>query len=714
MNTIEKPLKSVNNNLKHSALSFGDWKVFPIAEGCKTPPLVKWGRASTSDKATIRDWWSKTPRANIGLACGQSGIAVIDVDVKDGRRGLVTLEMLELVDGLKLSETRMQRTPSGGLQYFYRGDIPTSQNTIGKRLWADGVSHIDSRGIGGSGGYVLLPPSETIDNAKDTKSGKYEWINGATFPIAPLDPWVIDLFDAQSVIGHDAVSQEFVVEPDLPGNIEWFRRHLENDAPIAIEGRGGEARTLALAGVAKDHGLSEDIAFDTIYFSSWNERCEPPWEYEELKTKVNNAYSYLKQVAPGSETAEAHFSGAPLTAHDEKFLEEHAPAKPEQSSKSKAKGSTALGLIWANSVKAKSIKWIWPGHLALGQHTCLAGVQGDGKSQLVYSLIATITTAGTWPGSKEKAPLGYCVILSAEDTDADVLVPRLLAAGADLSRVAIIKGTPNKAGDLCKFNLQADILKLQEVVEDINKTKGQVQLISIDPITSYLGDQIDGNGNVELRHAIDPVGKMAEATGAAVLSVTHFAKASKGISALNRIIGSIAFTAAPRAAFVVVRDGLDEASRLLLPVKANLMSFSDAYGMAFRIEEADTGERDPDTKEMIRAPRVRWGERDTRSADAVLNPVKVKEDGGAMSEAKNFLRDELADGPQLVKDVRRWSADAGIAYITLRRAYEVLGVKASKRAQADGHGPWEWSLPPDVDGYCPAFADDAANADLFA
>jgi putative DNA primase/helicase len=276
----------------------------------------------------------------------------------------------------------------------------------------------------------------------------------------------------------------------------------------------------------------------------------------------------------------------------------------------------------------------------------------------------------------------------------------------------IIKGTRNKEGALCKFNLQADIQKLQQTVEHIKRTRGQVQLISIDPITSYLGNQIDGKGNVELRHAIDPVG--AEATAAAVLSVTHFAKSSKGVSALNRVIGSIAFTAAPRAAFEVLRDDLDDASRLFLPVKANLMSFGEAYGMRFHIEEVEIGKRDPTTNQMIRAPRVKWDERDTRSVDSVLNPVKTKEDGAATAEAKAFFKLELAEGPQLVRDIRKWADGAGITYATLRRAYDAIGVTSRKRTQPDGHGPYEWSLPPDVDGYCPEFADDDANADLFA
>jgi len=294
--------------LKDGALQYASngWKVFPIKPNAKNPPLAKWGTQSSDNPVQVTTWWDSTPNANIGLACGQSKIAAIDIDTKDGRRGKQTIELLELIHGHKFSPTRTQRTPSGGLQYFYRGEIPTTQNMIGRDLWPDGVSHIDTRGVGGSGGYVLLPPSVTARNdEQNTKAGMYEWINGANFPIAPLDQWLIDLFAAEALVGHNNAPQEFVVEPDADANIKWFDHYLEHDAPPAIQGEGGELRTLAvIGGVAKDRGISEDLALDMVYSSTWNSKCEPPWDYDELKTKIHNAYTYLTKNQPGEKTPE--------------------------------------------------------------------------------------------------------------------------------------------------------------------------------------------------------------------------------------------------------------------------------------------------------------------------------------------------------------------------------------------------------------------------
>lgn len=282
--------------LIEAALLYGKlgWKIFPITPGAKNPPFVKWSKEATDNAAQITLWWTKWPTANIGLACQPSGLSIVDIDAGKGKRGLQSLDLLLTIEGKKFSETRTQRTPSRGLHYIYSGKIPSSQNAIGRDLWPDGISNIDTRGATeGSGGYILLPPSIVAGRI-------YEWVNGITFPIAPLDQWVSDYFDEESLIGHNQAPQEFMVEPDSDYEVAWFKRYLDDDASRAIEGEGGELRTLsAIGGVAKDHGISEGVALDLIYNSLWNLECQPPWKYDELETKIHNAYTYLTQNKPG-------------------------------------------------------------------------------------------------------------------------------------------------------------------------------------------------------------------------------------------------------------------------------------------------------------------------------------------------------------------------------------------------------------------------------
>ena len=70
-----------------SALAAADagWHVFPCAPGSKRPALREnWQDVATTDRDRIRDWWARRPY-NIGIACGPSGLVVIDLDVaRDG------------------------------------------------------------------------------------------------------------------------------------------------------------------------------------------------------------------------------------------------------------------------------------------------------------------------------------------------------------------------------------------------------------------------------------------------------------------------------------------------------------------------------------------------------------------------------------------------------------------------------------------------------
>jgi RecA-family ATPase len=91
----------------------------------------------------------------------------------------------------------------------------------------------------------------------------------------------------------------------------------------------------------------------------------------------------------------------------------------------------ALVMQRACDVEAKPIEWLWPGRIAIGKQTMLAGEPGLGKSQLSAFLAAIVTTGGHWPNAEGRAELGSVIILSAEDDAADTIIPRLTAAGAE-------------------------------------------------------------------------------------------------------------------------------------------------------------------------------------------------------------------------------------------------------------------------------------------
>ncbi len=302
----------------------------------------------------------------------------------------------------------------------------------------------------------------------------------------------------------------------------------------------------------------------------------------------------------------------------------------------------------ASEVTPEKIDWIWPGRIARGKHTTFAGDPGTGKSQVMISIIAAVTTGGELPCGEGNAPLGSVIILAAEDGVADTIVPRLLAVGADLKRVHIVTAVRAENGTRA-FNLQADLDMLEQKIGAV----GDVRLVCIDPISSYLG-KVDSHKNAELRAVLEPVGRTAEHCRVGILSVTHFSKGGAGAStkALYRFIGSIAFTAAPRAAFVVVEDPDDKNRRLFLHGKNNLAK--PAQGLAFRLAQVLVGE-----ERDIVASHVVWESQPvSTTADEALG-VGGKGQATATDDAVEFLLIVLADGPVAVPNIEEDARAAG-------------------------------------------------------
>ncbi len=101
-----------------------------------------------------------------------------------------------------------------------------------------------------------------------------------------------------------------------------------------------------------------------------------------------------------------------------------------------------------SDIEAKPVSWLWPGRIARGKLTIIAGNPGLGKSQITASIAAVVTQGGRWPLDRSPCTAGDVLFLSAEDDPADTLRPRLEAAGANLHRVHVVDGvTAGYTGD---------------------------------------------------------------------------------------------------------------------------------------------------------------------------------------------------------------------------------------------------------------------------
>ncbi|MBE3123213.1 MAG: AAA family ATPase [Planctomycetes bacterium] len=349
-------------------------------------------------------------------------------------------------------------------------------------------------------------------------------------------------------------------------------------------------------------------------------------------------------------------------------------------------------------VEPEPVRWLWPGRFALGKLSLIAGEPGLGKSFLTLDMAARVSRGDGWPCNEAaKAEPGGVVLLSAEDDIKDTIVPRLIAAGADRLRIlamrALYQPVLGLGGSVEKpvpFSLLEHIPQLEEMI----RRAAPCRLVIVDPVSAFLGGT-DSHNNSEVRGVLAPLAEMAARNRVAVVAVTHLNKGQG--SALNRVIGSIAFTAAARAAYVVTKDEDAPARRLMLPAKNNLGCDED--GFAYHLEGEPT-------------PHVEWEPVPVAmSADEAvgLEPRRGPQPD-ARHDAEAWLLDFLAAGPRLAKEVYENAAGDGHTKDTIRRAKATLNVKASK----DGYqGAWTWTLPgagPLMVGAASASLKGAANS----
>ena len=343
----------------------------------------------------------------------------------------------------------------------------------------------------------------------------------------------------------------------------------------------------------------------------------------------------------------------------------------------------------AADIKPEKIDWLWEERLPLGKCVLVAGEGGLGKSMLLAWIAAAVSRGKDWPCSEGTSRCGSVIMLSAEDDAADTIVPRLIAADADCSKVHILEAVRrDDAEGQRSFNLQLDLAELEKTIEQLN----DVSLVIIDPITSYLG-KVDSHKNAELRSVLEPLGRMAAKRRVTVIANTHLSKAAGG-SANSRVIGSVAFVNHARAAFIVAADPDDPGKRLFLPSKTNLGK--PRQGLAYRI--VDTALPGPEHGTTIWAPYVQWEDSPIMiSADQAMAALAGGLEGRtAMEEAKQFLTEMLSAGEVPAKEIKTAADAQMISAATMRRAKSALGIQVKR----DGFGPGStllWSLSSPID-----------------
>lgn len=196
---MTQPIQLNDHRMMHAALWYAarGLHVFPLyepaGEGCscrkgsecrnagKHPRTPRGMLAATCDADRIREWWSRWPGANIGIATGPSGLVVVDVDPRSG--GDENLSKLEREHG-ELPHTPTALTGGGGQHYVFRR--PQSAKHLKSMSIRRGVD------VKADGGYIVAAPSIHA-------SGRpYVWDAGARIEeteLAMLPEWIVRMVE---------------------------------------------------------------------------------------------------------------------------------------------------------------------------------------------------------------------------------------------------------------------------------------------------------------------------------------------------------------------------------------------------------------------------------------------------------------------------------------------------------------------------------------
>jgi hypothetical protein len=295
----------------------------------------------------------------------------------------------------------------------------------------------------------------------------------------------------------------------------------------------------------------------------------------------------------------------------------------------------------------------------------LGGREGIGKSTCAYTIAAQLTK-GTLAGAYQGQPKSV-VIAATEDSWSHTIVPRLMAADADLARVFRVDVVTTE-GFGSELSLPVDIPALSE-----KAVEHDVAMLLLDPLLSRLSPSLDSHKDAEVRQALEPVSRLAAASGMAVLGIIHVNKSGSS-DPLGVIMGSRAFVAVARAVLFAMTDPEDDDQCLLGQPKNNLGRL-DLPTLTYRIRGAKVAETDEGD---VWTGQLTWtGDTDRTVGDA-LDAASRGEDRSAVEEATEWLEDFLTSrgGAEQSKTVKDAGKPAGHSGRTLQRARRRLKITA--------------------------------------
>jgi len=334
------------------------------------------------------------------------------------------------------------------------------------------------------------------------------------------------------------------------------------------------------------------------------------------------------------------------------------------------------------TIEPRRNRWLWIGRLASGEMVIITGPPGTGKGLLLCYIVARFTTSRPMYGDIEASSAGNVLWISIEDAHDTSLAPRLIAAGADRTRVFV--------WDMNRpLSLPTDAARIIAEVKRHN-----CEILIIDPAPTLLDKDHSSNNDANVRQSFCELATTCRELGCALILVRHTNKRQTG-TAMDRGGGSIGWSGMARIELMLGRRvanedattvDVDESVVTLATVKNNLGKWAPSLNC--RIVEAGESAR----LEII-------GETQTKADD--LFAQEKPRTSHKSADAEKVIRHALANGEwHRQTEVDDAAKDAGISRGTLNRAKRSLCVETRKlgavfwwrlprqddhRGQCDGH-----------------------------
>ncbi len=325
-------------------------------------------------------------------------------------------------------------------------------------------------------------------------------------------------------------------------------------------------------------------------------------------------------------------------------------------------------IVWASDVEPEEVEWLWENRIAIGFISIFAGQTGIGKSFVLLDIIARLTSSRALPdGGPIYSPIRALVI--SEDPQKQVLRPRLDELKADVNRVAFMTWHA-----MATYTL-SDIALLEAAYQ----LAMCPPLIIIDPPANFLGGK-DEHKNAEVRAVLKGLIEWLETKHVACVFITHTNKqVGKGIEAIYRIMGSVAWGSTARVAIGFTSDPDDPTRCLMTGMKNNLGPKAET--LAYQITRTN------------KLAVVEWQGQVNTTADDAMNKVKKNRKINAETWLVELFRQQR-EWPS----IHFWNEakQNGISKNAIDEARARLDIpKARRSVTPSGDVCWTWWVPLD-------------------